>query len=408
LSVSDKKSATVYFAKWILVEDELIENGAIRVVGNQIDRVGYKSGIRESEDSIVNLGDTLLLPGFINLHTRFEESSIRGALSPFLSSHTKTIEKVSELSAKENKESIKTSIKLALRESLANGITTSLNSYKKITPDFYDNEPGRFLHIADISTKKSHSRFSLADSASREFSRYENTIGITPDRLYTLTPSWLKEVQRRAAKEKMLFVMHLSESSEDVEAFSENSGALFELLNKNEKWYYDRGNRGSGWYAVTNSLLPRNSLIINPGYSGGDEFGAFAANSCTVAISPRYSTLFNHRSFTLETALNRNLNLTVVTETPALSHSISLLDELFELRVSNPLIPAIELIHLITKNPARALKLEGRLGVLKEGAKADLVGVKISALTINPVEEAISGDGYINFVAVDGEDLLTP
>ena len=71
---------TIYFAKWILLDSgELLLNGAISVSENQISAVGPRSKVRRGQkDRIVNLGDSLILPGFINMHTHLEESVLRG------------------------------------------------------------------------------------------------------------------------------------------------------------------------------------------------------------------------------------------------------------------------------------------------------------------------------------------
>ena len=71
---------TVFFAKWILLENgEILTNGAISVVGNKINSIGLRSKVRRSSSvRVINLGDCLVLPGLINLHTHLEESVIRG------------------------------------------------------------------------------------------------------------------------------------------------------------------------------------------------------------------------------------------------------------------------------------------------------------------------------------------
>jgi cytosine/adenosine deaminase-related metal-dependent hydrolase len=64
--------ASVYFARWLLLDSgEILENGAIAVEGNLITGVGHRSKVKRSDsDRIVNLGESFVLPGFINLHTK--------------------------------------------------------------------------------------------------------------------------------------------------------------------------------------------------------------------------------------------------------------------------------------------------------------------------------------------------
>ena len=64
---------TVYFAKWILLENgDILENGAVAVSENRILSAGHRKGRRGPDDRIVNLGDSFCF-GFINLHTHLEE-----------------------------------------------------------------------------------------------------------------------------------------------------------------------------------------------------------------------------------------------------------------------------------------------------------------------------------------------
>lgn len=406
--MSDIESpATVYFARWVLAGDEIIHNGAVRVVGNKIDKVGFKTGIRETHDRIINLGDTLLMPGMINIYTRLEEAILRHKYTYFPGSLTALLDNIEQDISQFALKEIETSAKLAVRESLSNGITSTVNSFFFLRPALLKESHGRFWHVEDISKSRVHTRFELANYIRNSIG--DNRIqGITPEHIYSLSPQWLKESVRAIKEAEGVYITHLSGSPEELEAFTEHQGELYDLLKKKDMWYFDDSEKGASWYAIHNSLLPRNSIIINPLYCSGPELGALAAQRCSIAVSPRYAMANGLSSFPIENALNRKINVTVSTESPSRSQTMNLLDELFEIRMKHPSIPALDLIKMITENPAKALRADKWLGKIEAGYVADLTGVTIDPLSKNPLEDAILGNSVTHFLLIDGEEIIVP
>ena len=398
--------ATTYFAKWVLYGEQVIENGAVRIVGDTIDQVGFHTGIRQSGDRIVNLGNRMLLPGLINLHTTLEEAPLRGTVDP-LKSHTNFIlTKEMNVATHLHQETI-TAINLTINESLINGITTTVSNMRRLCVDDYAPFSGRQILIKHIKRDDAHTRYELASTIDSQI-RKGAVQGVTPDRLFTISPQWLKEVQRSLLGNSGHFMMHLGENPDELQAFSECSGPLYDTLLREDRWFYKKSDRGAIWYAISNNLIPRGSTIINPCNSGVDELDAMNSLKTTIAISPRYTDFFGLRKFPLELLEARKLSLAVVTETPAVARSMNLLDELFVLRQRSKSISAIELIKMVTYNPAKALKLEHRRGILSKGYDADMIALDISSFSQDPLEEVISGNGKVAFVMVRGEEIIVP
>src|ERR1700741_4071462 len=60
-----------------------IENGAVAVSGNKISDVGKCDEIkRRSAGEMIDLGEQVLLPGFINAHCHLDYSCLRGKIPP--------------------------------------------------------------------------------------------------------------------------------------------------------------------------------------------------------------------------------------------------------------------------------------------------------------------------------------
>ncbi|HEX2956851.1 MAG TPA: amidohydrolase family protein, partial [Chitinispirillaceae bacterium] len=80
------------------------------------------------DDQITNLGDTLLLPGMINMHTHLEDAVLGGMSKrsdeTFVAWSAKKHTKINQCL----KEQICASTRLAVRELLSNGVTTVVDS----------------------------------------------------------------------------------------------------------------------------------------------------------------------------------------------------------------------------------------------------------------------------------------
>src|SRR6185503_4520433 len=60
-----------------------IDDGAVCIVGNRITAVGRWSEVRPSPgDTVVDLGETLLLPGLVNAHCHLDYTGMAGHIPP--------------------------------------------------------------------------------------------------------------------------------------------------------------------------------------------------------------------------------------------------------------------------------------------------------------------------------------
>lgn len=399
---------TVYFAKRILAGNEILENGAIRVDRGVITNIGPKSGIRQQGDRIINLGNLTLLPGFINIHTKLEESPLREQLSYTHRSTFTYRKKAQELLLELSKEQIEHSISLTVRESLANGITTLVTDSTMLSEEFISSQYGEIIPLIDSSHITGTTQFSFARNVGLEIDRQPQSRGFTAPHLFTHHPRYLKEAQRLIHRNRYAFQMVLNESRDELSAFVEHQGELFDEITQDGPWPFGEDRNSPAKIAITNSLIPRYSTILHPHYCGTDEIVGFQSLSATAGIAPRYTQFFDLRPFPVATALENRLNLAVCTASPALCMSMNLLDELYEIRTAHPTIPAVDLIDMITRNPAKALRLDSELGSLEIGKRANIIGIRSNELSKSPLEDLIQGEISVECVIVNGEDLILP
>jgi len=405
--------ATVYYAHWVLLDTgEVLENGAVAVEGDSIAGAGPRGSIRrKSTDRIVNLGDVLLLPGFINLHIHLEECVVRGfaprADESFASFTAKKNNRVKQAAP----EQIQNGIRLVASELLAQGTTTVLDS-------------SRYGYSASSKLAGCPLRVFVAHEAVAHDLREEETLidvlqsriaagnapagtGVGPHALYSIGPAVQKKLIDLAAQHRYLWAAHIAESAEELQAFSERSGDLYFTITRKKPWPFGDTVRGPMDFGLTANLIPNGAICFHCNYASGHELSLLSVKRASVVHCFQYSELMGHKRFPLDVARNRNLQICLGTEGIAPLGGLSMLDELFALKSAYPHIGAREMLSWITQSGANALKMGNLLGSLTPGKKADMLAVRFSHDAKEDMLEAlIMSDVEMAMVMVDGQEII--
>jgi cytosine/adenosine deaminase-related metal-dependent hydrolase len=404
--------ASVYFARWLLLDTgDILENGAIAVDGNIIAGVGPRSKIkRSSADRIINLGDALVLPGFINLHTHLEECMVRGAsLQPgetFASFSAKKNARVKQASEVQ----LRAGIKLEVSELLSQGITSLLDSSRLgFSAKVLAAEPVRSWVEHEIHAEDLPQEENAADFLQTRIASCDEHIGLAigPHAIYSLSPPAQRKLLEFAASKEYLWAVHVAESAEELQAFSERKGDLYFHITRKKPWPFGEASQGPMHTALTASLIPSGAICFHCNYASGYELSLLAAKRASVVHCFQYSEMLGHKRFPLEVALNRHVPICLGTEGIAAVGQMNLFDELFALKNAYPHIAAGEMLRWVTQNPANALRAGSHLGSLTEGKLADLIAVRFPH---DPQEELletlITSDVEMALVMVDGQEVI--
>lgn len=404
---------TIYFAKWILLDSgELLVNGAISISENKINSVGPRSKVRRGQtERIVNLGDSLILPGFINMHTHLEHSVLRGIQKDpdetFPTWNIKNHARVRQASP----DAVKTSIRLKIRELLAQGITTVVDSSRLgYSYEILMDEAIRSFVISEINVDDPVLEPVILDKVTNTLPPSTSKIktGIGPHGIYSLSKSAHQKLLAFIKNNNLLWVSHLAESAEELHAFSEKRGDLYFQLTRKQPWPFNDATMGSMNYALQNELIPDCGICIHCNYVNGSELESLARKNVAVVICHSYTQELGHKSFPLDVARNRNVLICLGTEGIAAPGFLSLFDELFWLKKAYPHISAAEMLKWVTINPARALQMEEQIGSLRQGKLADIIAVRFAYDQSNdPLEELLMADPEIIAVIINGEEIVS-
>ncbi len=399
-------SAVVYFARWVLLSDmSLVENGAVAVEDGRIADIAQRGTVRRRPgDTIVNLGDMLLMPGLINAHTHLEEGVTRGQIDNLLPDPVAIITARRDAAMAAESEAVAIAVKLGIRESLSNGITTIADTFRRgTTPKAYVGERARVLAMREIDPLIPTDE-SAAISETPE--KTDEISGYSPYALWSLSPSHHRVLSRIVSQKKLLWSCHIAQTPDELMAFGEHCGAIYDEVTARKSWPFHT--KGAPLHtAIKENVIPNNGILLHCSYADGSELSLLATRHASVVLCPQYSGLMSLREFPLETALYRGVNVCIGTEAPVGQFSADLFDELYTMRCTNPQIPAAELLKCVTINPAKALRMDSDIGSLEIGKAADIVGLMVGSTTIeNILEEIVMEQPKVGLVIVAGELVL--
>ena len=369
----------------------VIENGAVATRGGEIVAAGRWEDLRteftggSGENEVLDLGEQMLVPGFVNAHCHLDYSTLRHAILP-PSSFSEWIGRINALKRQLDQDDYLAAIARGFAEFRRWGVTTLLNvesfpelMWKLPTPPL---RTWWFLEMIDVRSPVATEQ--LVAGALLFFqkgsSHWLGGSGLSPHAPYTASLALYRLARDCARENAMPWTTHLGESDDEQQMFVHARGPLHHFLKSIGRPMSDCGHGHSALAQLTAAgALGPECIAVHLNEMEEEDFALFAPGGplagMTVAHCPLSHRYFRHRAFPFERLRALGANLCVATDSPASDGSFSLLEELRALAAAHPAAAAldpVELLSLITRNPARALGLEGRLGCIDAGAYADL------------------------------------
>jgi cytosine/adenosine deaminase-related metal-dependent hydrolase len=418
-------SNTTYQARWILpVTSDPIENGCIVVDEGRITSIG-KVGPRVS--SATDLGDVVLLPGFVNAHTHLELSFCRGCV-PYRGSFVGWLQDLTALLTGEHatdEETLRESLRTGIRQSLAAGVTAVADIGHNRNPlQEWARAPLHtvgFLEVLGMGSRRAadHKRSirravalcEQSDASDRRAARAEargslKRVGISPHAPYSTDTSVYREAITYAVKNRRPICTHLAESREEGAFLADGTGPLRELL---EMWNLWDGSFAPPAcspieYASRIGLLGCDPLLAHVNYVTDHDLQLLKQSAPSIVYCPRTHAFFGHEPHRWAEMIARGLNVCIGTDSLASNDTLSVLDELrFVWRQGVPVRPA-RLLAMGTTAGARALGWHHEIGSLEPGKRADFVTIPLAhRQTGDPIDDLLSSDTTPAAVYLSGD-----
>ena len=366
----------------------------------------FEAGEAGRDWEVVDAAGCLVMPGLINMHTHVYMTFMRSCRDdvPFMDWLFKGVMPIED---RMDAEAAYWSNLLGFAEMIRTGTTC-----------FYDMH--MFCRQSPRAAKKAGLRGWIGRSVVGEdlygdgLSRYEEMMrekeefesdtlrfAFTPHAIYTCSPKLLSQVAEQAGELSLLKQIHLSESVTEVKDCLEKYGVtpvrlLYDL------GFLDEGTtlahcvqmkegdidliRQAGASVVTN---PASNAKLGNGFAPVGEFVEKGVNVCLGTDG---------------TASNNTLNM---------FREMGLLSLIHKGIARDPAaLPAKSVLRAATTNAAKALQREGRLGVIAEGAAADLIFLDLDAVSLFPNNDPVSSLVYcangseVSSVMIDGKFVM--
>jgi aminodeoxyfutalosine deaminase len=408
----------VYRARWVLpVTSPPIERGAIVVEDGRIVAVGPAEDV--GGVGTIDLGDSILLPGFVNAHTHLEATGYCGQIPPqplwqwffallALRSRPDTAERE------------RAGVAAGAAQSLAAGVTcvgdisrTGINvaalrpsPIRKVC--FLELISGASQPPNDVeSLEKSYQLSALSYQPEGKGAYPSLVVGFSPHALYTVTWDDLVGAAALARRHGVLVTIHVLETPEEAEWLATGRGFLEDFLVRCRLATAGMNVSGGAIERLTRSgLMDCRPLLAHVNYIADDELGRLAASRASVAWCPRSHRFFGHAPHRWREMLAAGVNVCLGTDSLASNESLSILDELRYVRTLAPDFAPRGLLTMATIRGAAALRLDRAIGSLEVGKLADFIAIPFDATApADPSANLLDGAEKVAGVWIGGARL---
>lgn len=405
----------IYSARHLLPMDgPPVPWGALRVSGDRITEVGTRETLRPGPgEECREFPDGVLMPGLINAHCHLELGMARGQLprGEGFPMWVSRLRKALEGSAVPQ---YRQAAGLGALECLKNGTTTVVdvgNSGEAAA--VLAGLPIRafpYLELIGLDPAVAADRLQRGaawlEAQPEPGSRYRP--GVTCHAPYSCSPELLRFVAGADALREGPYTLHVAESAEEMAMFREGKGALLDFCRRAYPGLaWDGGGMTPIRWLHSLGALPRGSLLAHCNAADAEEIRILAVTETSVAHCPRSRAFFGHPSPPLARYREAGVNLCLGTDSLASNEGLNMFDEMSEFRKENPDVPARDILAMATRNGARALGMPHDLGVLRAGARADIIAIALRHHPEFDLHEEIVGEAHeVTLVVVDGEEVV--
>jgi len=374
------------------------------------DRIVYAGTVRETTanfDRIIDGSGMTALPGLINCHTHSAMSLMRGygddvALMKWLK------ERIWPIEEGLTGEDVYWGAALSIAEMLKSGTTAFADMY------FFMDQVAKAVSETGIRADLSIGMVSTTgdwqerlDNCRRFFLEWDGgadgriNVSLGPHAPYTCVPQFLSMVADLAGELGAKIHIHLAETLDEIKQLKEKYGTTpFEYARK--AGILDK--RVIGAHCVH---LSDRDIIVMKEYSVNAVHNPQSNMKLASGISP------------VQRMLDEGINVALGTDSSCSNNNLDMISEMRSAallqkvgRMDAEALPAVKVLEMATKNGAGALGLEDKVGMLKEGMKADLILVDMNKPHLYPQHDLISNlvyaanGGDVAYSIIDGRILV--
>ena len=380
-----------------------IEGSRICFVSKEQSDADEFLSLHKDNCKVIDATGFIVMPGLINTHTHIAMALLRGIsddvpLMEWLNEHIWPVE------AHMGYNEILIGAKLGALEMLKGGTTTFVDMYP------YEEAVAEASEEAGIRAVVSPCAMDFRMPHFEEDwravqKRFSNSnlvsmmIGVHA--IYTCSPENMKHAMELSEQLSTGIHIHHSETKDE------------------EKTVRERYNANPTEHLVNVGLIKRPTLAAHCVYMSDEDITAFAENNVSVAYNPQSNMKLASGIAPIAKMLDAGVNVSIGTDGASSNNDLDMWDEmrtaslLQKVNTMNPcVLTAYQVLQMATVNGAKAIGKEGELGILQEGALADIILVDFEKPHLYPHTNLISELVYschasdVDTVIVNGEIVV--
>lgn len=380
-------------------ERRIIENGAIAINGNTIQKIFSTSKLPDTirAKEVIRADGKVIIPGLINAHSHIAMTLFRGFAEDLILE--KWLQKVwkYELTML-NEKNVREGSKLAFAEMLRGGITCVHDMYwhYMATIDLAEEVGFRLLSgpsITRIGDPDYNEMINAAHNALKQIKDYHFVHPVVQAHsTYTTTPEMMHKVYEFKQEYGVSFTTHASENQAEVDQVRMQYGKTpIELLQSYQ-------------------LLDEGTILAHCVKLQDHEIALLSETKTNVVHCPESNLKLGSGIARVAEMLDAGVNICVGTDGAASNNDLDLLGEIRTAALlqkgyyENPeALTTLQAMEMATINGAKAYGLDKILGSLEEGKRADLALIDFDKSHLVPCH-----DIYAHLIyAVNKSDVTT-
>lgn len=379
-------------ARWVVpVGSPPIDGGWIGVSRGRVVAIGRSDpGGRR-----IDLGDAVVLPGFVNSHTHLEFSLLPAPLRPAEGRDGLPgwIRSVVTSRRGSRHESIDASIRAGLVESAAEGVTAIGEIATRLAEPHLAPTGPRMRVFTEGLGLASERRDATVRGVARDLDRLLRAgvpAGVSPHATYSVASGLGRRLIEIATQRRLSVAMHLAESPDEDEFARMGEGRWRDLLVELGAWSGDPPplRPAADWIGRL-ARAPR-GIVVHGTFLDDAALARLArhADRLAVAICPRTTRMLSGRLPPVARLASAGARIAIGTDSRASSPDLSVRRECAEL-VGAGLVSPETAMRMATIDAAWAIGLERMAGRLSPGRPADLAVIACPPAVRCPFEAAI-------------------
>jgi cytosine/adenosine deaminase-related metal-dependent hydrolase len=396
-----------------------IEDGAVLISGNRIAHVGPWKDFSPTED-VLDLGDVILLPGLINSHCHLDYTDMTGLIPPQKSFTDWILLMLATKSGWNYSEYAQSWIRGA--HMLAKTGTTTVVDFEavpELLPEVWSATPLRVFSLLEMTGVKSRRdpRAILQDNVDHIMTLPGGRCrpGLAPHAPYSTAPELLRLTADMARQRHWPLSIHVSESIQEFEMFTNGSGIMFDWLRRSQRDMNDCGERSPVKHLDRHGVLGDNCLAVHVNYLAEGDAKLLAKRKTSVVHCPRSHAYFGHEDFPFNALTKAKVNVCLGTDSlatvykkPKQTVELNMFDELQAFAAKHPRVRPEKILQMATINGARGLGMVGQAGEISEKALADLIVIPFNGKIEEASEAAVHHKGNVLASMIDGDWAIKP